>query len=121
MGVLHMTSPEEIAVVPSTDDVFCDDCGQLIDSASAGCPCRGRAIGPPSISAGCPFCDTPFRQGDRGMLIGNVKADRTAELRWVHMRCLARETTGEAGVAAYDAQWGTGWGPDHPDYDEMGQ
>lgn len=70
---------------------------------------------------GCLFCDTPFRQGDRGMVIGNVKADHTGELRWVHMRCLVRETTGAAGVAAYDAQWGTGWGPDHPDYDEMGQ
>lgn len=65
----------------------------------------GRAVG---LGAPCLFCERLFEQGDRGMVIGNVALGGAAELRWVHLRCLAREVGGESAVAAYDAAWGPG-------------
>lgn len=51
---------------------------------------------------GCLMCHEPFVQGDRGMVIGHVPGDGTAELRWVHIRCLIRDVLGDVAALAYD-------------------
>lgn len=48
------------------------------------------------------MCHEPFVQGDRGMVIGHVPGDGTAELRWVHIRCLIRDVLGDVAALAYD-------------------
>lgn len=58
----------------------------------------------------CPLCEEQWQQGDRAIVIGSIDADHVAELRFAHIDCLRRNVLGDPP-----------WGPDHPDYDEMGQ
>jgi len=41
----------------------------------------------------CLFCETPFKLGDRGVVIGNGVA-RPPRLSWVHTDCIAAEVLG---------------------------
>lgn len=45
------------------------------------------------------MCDAEFEIGARGCVIGNVTADGTGELRWVHIECLLRSVVGDTTAA----------------------
>lgn len=43
----------------------------------------------------CLFCPDGWKMGDRAVVIGNVTSEGTAELRFVHIRCILANVVGD--------------------------
>lgn len=53
----------------------------------------------------CPWCHEPWQRNDRAMVIPNVNEHGEAELRFMHIACLIRDTAGDEAADAWLDQW----------------